>query len=319
MKGLRSVAGCRYGSLVMATPLLRFFLLGLCVASVGSSAPLSRTLLVGGVQRHFLLLVPSIYDGSTAVPVVFVFHGKGNDGALEERNTGFTELAEKRDFIAVYPDGLEHEWNGGRKSAISRESSKSDDVAFVSAMIDELALHYRVDPKRIYATGSSNGAIFCHTLAARLSERIAAIGPVAGSLGESIPKHFHPKTPVSVILFNGTDDRLVPYAGHPYFGEGVLSTPDTIAFWVAVNGCVATPTVTTDKPSPLDDGLTIIRLFYSRDKSNCEVSAFIIGHGGHTWPGEHTDPTWARTAGKTAMSINATELMWDFFERHPKP
>jgi polyhydroxybutyrate depolymerase len=263
--------------------------------------------------------VPALYDGSAPVAVVFVFHGKGSDGALEERNTGFTELAEKKNFLAIYPDGLEGEWNGGRKSPVSRESAKSDDVAFVSAMIDELESRYQVDPKRIYAAGTSNGAIFCHTLAARLSERIAAIGPVSGSLGESIPKHFHPKSPVSVILFNGTDDPLVPYAGHRDFGEGVLSTPDTIAFWVAVDGCAVNPAVTTDKPSPLDDGLTIIRLFYAKGTGSCEVSAFIIGHGGHTWPGVRTDPTWAKTAGKTAMSINATELMWDFFEKHPKP
>jgi polyhydroxybutyrate depolymerase len=88
---------------------------------------------------------------------------------------------------------------------------------------------------------------------------------------------------------------------------------------VGVDGCETTPTQTIDKPSPLDEGLSIIRLFYARGQSGSEVSVFIIGHGGHTWPGVHTDPTWAKTAGKTAMSINATELMWDFFERHPKP
>jgi polyhydroxybutyrate depolymerase len=274
---------------------------------------------VGGIQRHYLVVVPPVYDGSLAVPLVFIFHGKGNDGALEERITGFTTLAEKKGFIAVYPDGLDHVWDGRRESPLSRESGKSDDVAFVSAMIDELESRYKVDPKRIYATGSSNGAVFCHALAARLSERIAAIGSVSGSVGESIPHYFHPKSPVSVIFFNGTDDHLMPYLGIPHNGNGILSIPNAIAFWVAVDSCATPPIMTTDKPSPLDDGLTIMRLFYAKDKSICEVSAFIIEHGGHTWPGVHTDPVWAKTAGKTAMSINATELMWEFFAKHPKP
>lgn len=233
--------------------------------------------------------------------------------------TGFTQLGERKGFLTAYPDGIGHEWNGGRKAPISSDSAKSDDVAFVSAVIDDLAARYRIDPRRIYATGSSNGAIFCHTLAARLFERIAAIGPVSGSMGESIAKHFRPKKPVSVISFNGTDDHLVPYAGYPANGEGQLSVPDTIAFWVGADRCDPKAVITTDKASPLDDGLTIIRLSYSKGAGGTEVCPFIIGHGGHTWPGQHTDPVWARTAGKTAMSINATELMWDFFDRHPKP
>jgi poly(3-hydroxybutyrate) depolymerase len=92
---------------------------------------------VGGIQRHYLVVVPPVYDGSVAVPIVFIFHGKGNDGALEERISGFTELAGKENSIAVYPDGLDHVWNGGRKRLPSVESGKSDDVAFVSAMIDD--------------------------------------------------------------------------------------------------------------------------------------------------------------------------------------
>jgi polyhydroxybutyrate depolymerase len=296
-----------------------FVLVGFCAAINAYSTPLSRTINVGGVERHYLVAVSPVYDGRVSVPIIFVFHGKGNDGALEERISGFTELAGKENFIAVYPDGLDHVWNGGRKSLPTEESGKSDDVAFVSAMIDELGSHYRIDPKRIYAAGESNGAIFCHTLAARLSERIAAIGSVSGNVGEFIPEHFHPKSPVSVISFNGTDDHLMPFKGYLNHGQGVLSTPDSVAFWVAVDGCATLPITTTDKPSPLDDGLTITRLFYAKDRSSCEVSAFIIEHGGHTWPGAHTDPTWAKTAGKTAMSINATELMWDFFEKHPKP
>jgi len=281
--------------------------------------PLPRSLVVGGVERHYLLVVPDSYDGAAAVPLLFVFHGKGGDGAAIEKSCGLAELAGRRNFIAVFPDGLGRVWNGGRTMPESLESAKSDDVDFVSGMIDQLEAGYRIDRKRIFASGSSNGAIFCHTLAARLSSRIAAIGPVSGSLGESIPGHYRAPSPVSVISFNGTDDHLVPYAGTSGSDHAVLSVPDTIAYWVKADGCSPNPVVTTDPQSPLDDGTTVVRLRYGNGAAGSEVQAFIIGHGGHTWPGNRTDPEWAKTAGKTAMSISATDLMWAFFEGHPKP
>ena len=284
------------------------------------SAPIAGSLVVGGVERHYLVVTPSTFDRSLSLPVVFVFHGKGNDGAAMEKESEFSELANRKHFIAVFPDGLNHEWNGGRKPPVSRQSEKSDDVDFISMLIDKLATHYKIDPKRVYATGSSNGAMFCYTLAARLSARIAAIGPVSGILGVPIRNHFRPTSPVSVISFNGTDDQLVPFAGiEPSAGDGLLSVPDTIAFWVGIDGCTPEPIVTKDEPSPLDEGTNIVRFYYGKKATDSEVLAFVIEHGGHTWPGKHTDPEWAKIAGKTAVSINATELMWDFFSTHAKP
>jgi polyhydroxybutyrate depolymerase len=300
-------------------PLPLLLLAWACRSAFGGEPPPPRTLVVGGVERHYLLLVPASYNGTKAVPLVFVFHGKNNDGAMMYKGNTFVPQAEARGMIAVFPDGLDHQWNGGRVRPASRDEARSDDVAFVSAMIDELSARYRVDPRRIYATGSSNGAIFCHTLGARLSDRIAAIGPVNGALGEAIKAKYPPRSPVSVISFNGTDDPLVPYRGTRGFGDGVFSAPDTIAFWVGADGCRTPPQIVSDPPSPLDGGLSIIRLLYSNGAADTEVNAFIIGHGGHTWPGAYTDPTWAKTAGKTAMSIDATTLIFDFFERHPKP
>jgi polyhydroxybutyrate depolymerase len=305
-------------------PMYSRFLLLLILAWAGgrglaAELPLSHTLVVGGVGRYYLLYVPTTYDGSKAVPLVFIFHGKNGDGASMYTGNTLIQQAQARGIIAVFPDGLDRRWNGGRTEPASTASARSDDVAFVSAMIDELSGRYRVDPKRIFAIGSSNGAIFCDTLAARLSERIAAIAPVDGALGESIRKKYPPRSPVSVICFNGTADTYVPFRGVPMDGEGILSAPDTIAFWVGADGCGAKPKVVNDPPSPLDSGLRVIRMAYSGGAHGSEVNAYIITGGGHTWPGAYTDPGWAKLAGKTAMSIDATTLIFDFFERHPKP
>jgi polyhydroxybutyrate depolymerase len=288
------------------------------LAAASPAGPMDRTIKVG-VERHYLLVVPEKVDPKAPLPLVFAFHGSGNSGALMQKGLGITELALRKGFIAAFPDGIDNRWNGGVSDPESLASARSDDVAFVSAMIDQIDSEHRVDRRRVFATGSSNGAIFCYTLACRLSERIAAIAPVSGLLGEAVAARYHPAGPVSVISFNGTDDPLLHFTGEPRGGKGLLSVNDTVSFWVRNDQCDPTATVTRDPPSPLDDGLTIIRIAYQGGTGRSAVEAFVIGHGGHTWPGNHTDPTWAKTAGKTAMSISANELMWDFFLKHPKP
>jgi len=283
------------------------------------AAPTPGTLVFGGIKRYYIYVVPAAYDGKSAIPVVFVFHGAGNDGALLERTLGFTELQNQKCFLAVYPNGIDKVWNGGRMPPASLASAMSDDVGFISALIDALGSKFNIDPKRIYATGSSNGAAFCDTLAVRLSDRIAAIGPVNGDLGPSIVEKYHPKHPVSVISFNGTDDPFVPFAGNADPSYRQLSTPDTIAFWVKMDGCNAEAVVTEIPKATPDDGSAVKRFEFKNGRDNTEVVAYIIARGGHTWPGYHTDPVWAKTAGKTAMSVNATKAIWDFFEKHPKP
>jgi polyhydroxybutyrate depolymerase len=288
------------------------------VATVSRAGPLDRTVVVG-VERHYLLVIPDKSDPKAAMPLVFVFHGAGNTSTNMQQEIGITELARKKGFIAAFPDGIEKRWNGGASDPDSLASARSDDVAFVSAMIDRIDSEQRVDMRRVFATGSSNGAIFCYTLACRLSDRIAAIAPISGLLSESVSSRFHPANPVSLISFNGTDDPLLHFAGEPRDGRGLMSVNDSVAFWVRKDRCDPTPVVTQDPQSALDDGVTVIRIAYHGGSAGSAVEAFVIAHGGHTWPGHHTDPTWAKTAGKTAMSISANELMWEFFLQHPKP
>jgi poly(3-hydroxybutyrate) depolymerase len=121
-----------------------------------------------------------------------------------------------------------------------------------------------------------------------------------------------------VISFNGTDDPLHPFGGYSDPVEGLLSVPDTIAYWVRANGCDPNAKIEAFPQSAIDDGTSVKRLTYLRGSKNAEVVAYIVVHGGHTWPGNHTDPTWAKTAGKTAMSVKAQEAILDFFENHPK-
>jgi polyhydroxybutyrate depolymerase len=290
----------------------------LLLVRLAGAAPISGNLVFGGVERHFIYVIPEAYDAKLPIPLVFIFHGAGNTGASVENSLGFTALQKRKYFIAVYPDGIDKAWNGGREEPTSLEAARSDDVGFVSALIDAMEANFKIDPKRIFATGSSNGAIFCETLAVRLSDRIAAIGPVNGTLGPAVSAKYRVRYPVSVISFNGTADTFVPFTGIDISGHKLLSAPDTIAFWVKRDGCDTAPTVTDIPKAVPDDGTSVRRLDFENGRDGTEVIAYIIAHGGHTWPGYHTYPGWAKVAGNTAMSVNATDEIWDFFDKHPK-
>lgn len=297
---------------------MRILPLAYLITPLLSAAPVHETMSFGGVTRDYLYVLPAAYDAKASIPLVFIFHGAGGTGPSTESSLGFTQLQGRKYFLAVYPDGVDKWWNGGRTLPQSLASARSDDVGFISALIDRLAGNFNIDLRRVFATGSSNGAIFCETLAVRLSDRIAAIGPVNGTLGPAVAAKYPPRHPVSVISFNGTADTFVPFTGENIPDHVLLSAPDTIAFWVKLDGCDPAAVVTEIPKAVPDDGTAVKRFDFRRGRDNTEVVAYVIAHGGHTWPGDHTDPSWAKRAGKTAMSINATELVWDFFEAHPK-
>lgn len=191
-----------------------------------------------------------------------------------------------------------------------------DDVKFADLLLNDLAQTTPIDPKRLYATGISNGAMLCHRLAAEMPHRLAAIAPVAGT----IATRSMPTVPgVSVIHFHGSDDRNVPYRG----GVGArsltkndnISVADSIRVWVEVNQCDAEPTIER-LPTTVNDGTTVTRTAYQGGVGGAEVVLYAIHGGGHTWPGGK-DLGWY--FGRTTRNISADELMWEFFQRHPKP
>lgn len=139
------------------------------------------------------------------LPLVLVLHGGGGNAAYAERMTGFTDKARKEGFIVVYPEGTGRQegqlltWNAGHCCGYAM-ANRVNDVAFIDALIEKLIEDYVVDPRRIYATGMSNGGMMTHRLGIELSNRFAAIAPVVATLfgDERRPEH-----PVSAIMFNG--------------------------------------------------------------------------------------------------------------------
>ena len=279
----------------------------------------THSLTVGDLKRTYLVHVPLKYDPKKPTPVVLIFHGGGGNAEQMARHCGMNEKSDEGGFIAVYPSGtgrLEKvlTFNGGNCCGYAM-NQKIDDVEFTRRLLDDLAKSVNIDPKRVYATGMSNGAIIAYRLASELSDRIAAIAPVAGPMGTETCS---PKRPVPVIHFHGTADENAPFKGGK--GKGVSGTDfysveHSITAWIKANGCEEKPGITR-LPDKADDGMTVQKKVYGNGKNGAEVVLIVIEGGGHTWPGR--EPTF-RLLGKSTKDISANDLMWEFFEKHPLP
>ena len=280
------------------------------------------TITVDGRVRSYTLHVPSALASTAPAPLVLVFHGGGGSGAQMERMTHFDAVADREGFIVAYPDGFAGNWNDGRESTVSRaHRAHIDDVGFISALIDALSTRYSIDAKRIFATGISNGGIFSHYLGARLANRIAAIGPVAGGIATDFAPQFSPSQPVSVLIMQGTADPLVPYHGggvlHGSRGH-IVDTDEAVQLWVARNGCSATPSFGTVPDTVKTDSCVADWRLWDNGQAGTAVELYRINGGGHTWPG---GPQYLPRflVGKVCRDFDAAEVLWKFFAAHPKP
>jgi polyhydroxybutyrate depolymerase len=274
-----------------------------------------------GHKRTFIVHAPASVLKQKPASLVFVFHGGGGNGEKTARLTHFDREADRQGFIVVFPDGLYKNWNDGRNADVSREHEEQiDDVGFVVAIIDTLQKVYTIDPRRIYATGISNGAFFSHYLAAHRSDLFAAIAPVSGGIAIPFDKVFHPLQPVSVLIIQGTDDPLVPYEGGGVLRGrrgSLIPTVEAVRKWVMADRCTDSPVVEKLPDRDREDGCTEVRTCWTFCAHGTVVELLRIEGGGHTWPGgAQYLPAWL--IGNVCRDFDATEEIWKFFKNHPR-
>lgn len=287
------------------------------------------SLIHDGLERTFIIYVASSYDKDVQTPLVIALHGRGVDGEgmiLVTRN-GFDNLAERDSFVVVYPDGIDLNWNDGRRDQEADDRAHTeniDDVGFIAALTDMMVRDYNADPRRVYVTGISNGAIMSYRLACELSHKIAAIAPVDGN----IPMHFiddcSPSRHVPVLAINNVDDPVVPFDGGEIYGNfgkellgRVLSVDQSIGYWVKKNGCSPVPVITEEPDRDPADGTRVTRKEYVNEDDGTEVILYIVHGGGHTWPGG-LQYLPSRVIGKTSRDIDANEVIWSFFKNQKR-
>jgi polyhydroxybutyrate depolymerase len=166
-------------------------------------------------------------------------------------------------------------------AAGGQDARTSTTSHFINAVVDDIAGHVTIDPKRRYATGISNGGMLAYALACNTGT-FAAIGPdSATQLDKCAAPH-----PTSVMHIHGTADPRIRYDGDPGSGvatpDGGPSIPDLNAFWRNVDRC-ASPATTTDgaittSTADCPDGRSVVLI--------------TVDGGGHEWPSFATQALW---------------------------
>jgi polyhydroxybutyrate depolymerase len=284
---------------------------------------------VDGVQRTFIVHVPPTYRPQTPMPLVIMLHGGGGTAVAARWETGWAAKAEREGFLVAFPNAMARDparpasfagnpqlWNDGSDRFYPGQVGV-DDVAFVAAMLGELARQFNLDERRVFVTGFSNGASMSFRVGAELSDRIAAIAPVAGALWLERPALRHP---VSMLYLTGTDDplnlidggvpRLATGASDPVRAKPKPPVRQSVARWAEALGCAGIPPVVSDDRGVRTESLAPCR--------NYTAVVYIAVEGlGHTWAGGKSLLP-ERLVGKTSDRLDATDVIWRFFDRHPR-
>ena len=281
----------------------------------------SSSLSHDGLRRHYILYQPSARaEHAGKRPLLLVLHGGGgtHKNMLRLTNERFNQLAERDGFFVVYPQGIDKSWNDGRRDKISGAHRKGiDDVGFLRALIEKLTDQYPIDPRRVFVTGISNGGLMSYQLACSLPDTIRGIAPVTAQIPAAIAPLCRTESAVSLAVFNGTEDPLVPYHGGQIkvFRQqrgAVLSTAETIRIWRQKNGCSPQATIAAFADLA-DDGTRVTKIEYGPCDSGAKVALYRIDGGGHTWPdGRQYLPV--RWIGRTTRDINGCDEIWAFFK-----
>ena len=264
---------------------------GIKSGGTGSSNKLDFTT-TSGVKRSYLLHIPTGYAKSSAQGIIFSFHGRGQNGAMQETLSQFSNHTVNPDLLAVYPDGISAEWQGDPEA-------QTDDVAFTLELLKDIESKYCVDTDKIYAAGMSNGGGFsanvlaCDIVASTL---FAAFAGVSGAYYQgtsdancdtgTVPIKCNPgRKPVPIIEFHGTSDATIPYKGGARRSRCLPSIPHFVSAWAERNGLSTKNTSTA-----LSSGN--IRYDFGTGDLSGVVRHFRVFNGAHEWgsPSLHPSP-----------------------------
>lgn len=271
-----------------------------------------------GVTRTFALHVPSTFQ-KNAGALVIVLHGSESNGQNAEGNTGFSALADQVGFAVVYPDGLTNP--AGQTDWAYFFNDFTDDVAFLRQLINTLQTNVGPDPKKIYVTGFSAGALMSDRMGVEASDLVAAIGPVEGALFSGTSSQPVPSAigPVSVIVLHGDSDNTVHYCG----SSTDASQEESFNYWA---GSSANSCSSLDTTSPLCDAQGNITAVVEKDATGCsantEVKIYKLIGGDHEW---YSVPMNVSGQGPYNPDFNSNtgivtaNIIWNFFAAHPKP
>jgi polyhydroxybutyrate depolymerase len=254
-------------------------------------------------------------------PLVLVMHGSGENGAQMRIETGyeFERLADQHRCTIVYPNAYEGDWNAcGTVGDVSASGRGIDDVRFLTGLVDKLVTEIGVDPRRVFAAGSSRGGFMAFRLALEAPSRFRAVAAVSANV--HTPDNFKckpaPNGTSSVMIMNGTEDPLVPFdggnvslLGFSYKYGKVMSSRDSGQYFADLNHIAGAPQTSDSRTK---DGARVEHVRWRND-SKVEVELVAVHGGGHGIPQPYR--RHPRLLGPSPKEPNGPDVIWAFFER----
>ncbi len=265
-----------------------------------------------GLERSFLIYVPTNIKENA--PLVVAIHGYTSSAKTLMGYSGINQVADKEGFLVAYPQGTKDSrdnnfFNVGYEF---HSDSKVNDVNFIREIVFNLTKDYKLNSKRVFATGMSNGGDMSYLLACTSSDLFTAVAPVAGVMMKDTLENCNPVKKIPIFEIHGTKDSISKFEGDMNNEDkwgAYYDLPSTIKFWVNKHALNEKETIQLENKNT-EDGTTITFERYWSDESQREVWFYIVNDGNHTWPG--MTGLFSRTANQ---DINSAEEIWKFFSK----
>jgi len=271
--------------------------------------------------RKYILHIPPTYDDTAAFPLVVFLHGGGGSAQTAVNFTNFNPVSKAENFLMVYPQAFfeaspgSFVWADGR--GLAPDIQGIDDVGFIDFLVTSLKREYKINPKKVYLCGFSNGSFLTQKIAFEKNTQFAAIGTIGGTMAKSLFDNGNPQRAIPQIFIFGTADPLVPYNGGVVVGSNTLpivGIEQAVNYWVAKNNCtVALPSQNLPNVNATDNSTVTVFEYTNGACNNSKVKFYKVNGGGHTWPGVRL--ITPNSFGETNLDIQANQEIWNFFNQ----
>jgi polyhydroxybutyrate depolymerase len=237
-----------------------------------------------------LLHVPR--TASAPLALVIAFHGARGNGPGFARESGLSSTADRHGFAVLYPTAgsAGHFWSLNR-------SMRPDDIARLRALLPQAMRAACGDPRRVYATGVSNGGGFAARVGCEMAGTVTAIAPVAGGYRALDDCPGGRRT--SVLEIHGTADHVVPYTGRGPQREG--DPQDFVTDWARRDGCAVATVETHPRPGAH-------RLRHRHCPAGLAAEHIRLDGTVHGWPDAEQPVRLHNPSG-----LQTNEVIWRFF------
>lgn len=301
----------------------------LILASPAAAEDLRRSIQWQGAERYYLIHLPERRSTGQILPAVIALHGVAQTPEQFATITQFDPIADKASIAVIYPEGSGRDrtrlgWNSGF-CCMGRGSEGIDDVGFVEAVRADAIAHDNLDPKRIYLTGFSNGAMLAYRIAAEHAEDYAAVVAASGSIsgtgrnGKPVYRIPDPHRPITVGIIHSLTDPYMLYdggvsedlvQGMKLQGRINGSVAEALTFWRDHDGCESS------SPAYSDTDMAVNLSYRCRDHT--DVVLWTLKSAGHVWPAML--PKFEIQQGQPTMTtmVPSAEALMAFFLAHSR-